>query len=651
MMHRRGRSTTATRHQRGIALILVVIALAVAAVLSLTFVSAQSTTIGVAENIDRLSRARAIAESAVGLAMADVNRGVDWRTKYTHGSYTAARAFGAGTYQVKFEDGWDTNGDGVVEGDGSLAGSGADLLDDFTLTARGTCEGVTHLATVRVDASELRGKVLLMVKDINYIEPLPAYLLPPRELTVARDVRLRTMLEGMGWVVTPILETAATSAILTAASQNDVVFVSGGTWHENVMSDLELTGKGAVSNEYGLMLDWGFMNDNPSDTLPPAARANLTVANASHEIMQGLSGTFAFVSPAQSMWLLNRTMASNATVLARVGTVPAVACFEQNMLDYQNRTVKGRRVILPWSMFAEPAQLTAQGRTLFSNALTWAAKPPSQLSDVGLGATGAITIGGASKINVVNSSTNKAVVATNRTTSPAIALAGASTITGDARVGVSGSTSAITTDGTSSISGTRSVLPSGKSLSIVPAVEPTGLPGTAQTWNNPTSLPPGIHRYTSVTMGSLAQLNITGTTGKTIIWCNGLFSMNGISEIKVGSGAELHIYADRFDIQNTSKINWTTPAEPKRAYLYQLGNNKDLLLANTAAVAAVISAANGNLRLENASQLVGTFEGKTVSISGASTFTHDASLPGVGVSAASGGASQPKYKYDVFWSD
>lgn len=638
-----GSGRPSARRASGIAAVLVLIALAVAATLSLTFMATQSTTMGVAENIDRQSRARAIAESAVSLVMADVNRTSDWRTHYTHGQFTAARALGDGTYQVRIDDGWDLDGDGEADGDGDLAD---DASDDFTLTTRGDVDGVTHMCRVRVDTTLLRGKALMVIKDIKYKEPLNFVA---GEITVARDTRLRAMIESLGWIVEPILETAPTSALLSAASQNDVILISGGTWHDNVLNDLRDTAKGAVSNEYGLMKDWGFMSSDPSGWIPPASQSKVKITQTHEVTPWPVNTTIQFVKNAQPVWLMNASMASQAEVLAKIDNTPAIAIFEQGNLDKNNRTVHGRRVILPWSMWAEPAQLTEQGRELYSNALSWAAKPPAAAGTFGVGATETISVTGGSIIRGRNSSTGasgKASVATNRKASSSIVVNNGGKIEGDVMVGNGANlNSAISANPSNSITGTKAAFAANKSLSIVPAVVPPGLPANATNWNGGTDLS-GTYRFTSMNVGGGKTLRISG---RTIIWCNGSFTLGNGASIVLEPDAELLLYADSFTINGGGLINWTDPRQPARVSMFQLGNNKNFVINNGAMVAAAVSAANGNLQLGGGTELFGTFEGKSVSLSNGAILTHDLSMKSVGVGGASGGASEPEYKYNVIW--
>lgn len=145
-MRRRARSHRYCR-QRGVALLLVLFAVTVSAALALSFLSSQSTTLGIARNLQDHSRARYVAESGLALTLAYVRANGDWRTVQSHGTWVTDEAFGAGTFTVVGEDGVDTDGDGVVDGDGDLSD---DTGDSATITVTGTVGGATHTVKAQI---------------------------------------------------------------------------------------------------------------------------------------------------------------------------------------------------------------------------------------------------------------------------------------------------------------------------------------------------------------------------------------------------------------------------------------------------------------------------------------------------------------------
>ena len=152
------------------ATLLVMIAVAMAFILSLSFLSAQSTTMGITENMDHHVRSRAIAESGLQLAIVEVQQNSDWRTDFANGTWVTNHSYAGGTFTISGVDGEDTDGDGVIsvpaEGDGDLT-DGQD--DPATLKVVGTYNGVTHtVEAVITGAGEEESQTIeIRVNDEN----------------------------------------------------------------------------------------------------------------------------------------------------------------------------------------------------------------------------------------------------------------------------------------------------------------------------------------------------------------------------------------------------------------------------------------------------------------------------------------------------
>jgi len=140
-MHRRVRNKHDCR-ERSVALLLALIAVAISATLALSFLSAQSTSIGIARNIHDHPPARYVAESGLALAIAHVQSNATWRTDRPNGTWVTDESFAGGTFTIVGVDGEDTDGDGVVDGDGDLAD---DPGDPLTLTATGVVDSAGHV--------------------------------------------------------------------------------------------------------------------------------------------------------------------------------------------------------------------------------------------------------------------------------------------------------------------------------------------------------------------------------------------------------------------------------------------------------------------------------------------------------------------------
>lgn len=134
----------AARRQDGMALLLLVIALAVATVLSTAFLTAQSTSTAVAQNVEHHPRARFVAESGLVTAIEYVRSDPNWRGDRNEGQWVVDHPFEGGAFSIVAYDGEDTNGDGQYSGNGDF---GSDPTEPVTLIATGTFNGTTSRAT------------------------------------------------------------------------------------------------------------------------------------------------------------------------------------------------------------------------------------------------------------------------------------------------------------------------------------------------------------------------------------------------------------------------------------------------------------------------------------------------------------------------
>lgn len=130
--------------QRGMALLLVVIAVAVASVLSTAFLAAQSTSTAVAQNVEHHAHARFIAESGLVTAIEYARSDPDWRSDRDEGEWVSNHSFEGGAFSIVAYDGEDADGNGQYSGDGEFT---SDPTEPITLIATGTFNGTTSSAT------------------------------------------------------------------------------------------------------------------------------------------------------------------------------------------------------------------------------------------------------------------------------------------------------------------------------------------------------------------------------------------------------------------------------------------------------------------------------------------------------------------------
>src|SRR5687767_10358296 len=124
----------------GMVMPLVLIALAISMILGMSFLAASSTTSATsAAASDRLN-ARMIAESGIGVALAQIDAEQAWRTARPNGTWVAQQALGGGTFSIDVVDG-EVNTAGAVVGDGNLSD---DDQDPVVITCIGTFGGARH---------------------------------------------------------------------------------------------------------------------------------------------------------------------------------------------------------------------------------------------------------------------------------------------------------------------------------------------------------------------------------------------------------------------------------------------------------------------------------------------------------------------------
>ena len=150
--------------RRGVALLLALMAVAIAATLAASFIGAQSTTIGITRNVQDHAKARHVAESGLELAIAHIRSNSTWRTDHPNGTWVTDESFGPGTFTIVGVDGVDTDDDGVIsvptEGDGDLTD---DDSDQATLSVTGKVGGVTHVVRAVIKPIPGAGNLLLVV--------------------------------------------------------------------------------------------------------------------------------------------------------------------------------------------------------------------------------------------------------------------------------------------------------------------------------------------------------------------------------------------------------------------------------------------------------------------------------------------------------
>jgi hypothetical protein len=261
-------------------MLLVMIALVMGSVLAMTFLGTQSTAHGIAQNIHHHAQARAVAESGLVIAIAHIQQNADWRTTFADGLWLEDQSFQSGTFTVWGEDGYDENGDGIIDGDGDLADDDSDPL---TLTVLGSLDGVTHQVQAVVHPAGTGSSsltVLLVVDDAS-------------DLT-SQDQAKQELMEGWGYTVNLISASASQANFTSAAAAANVAYITEDVKPNDLNTKLTSATIGIVIEEPDLYEDLGiasksggtfqdtkiYITDNSHDITSTFDTGQLTIASS-----------------------------------------------------------------------------------------------------------------------------------------------------------------------------------------------------------------------------------------------------------------------------------------------------------------------------------------------------------------------------------
>lgn len=160
-----GRGGVSLRNRRsGLAMVLVLIVLAVAFVLGLTYLSARSGAVRLAESMADYARAQALAESGLLMALARARTDRQWVLGDVDGVLVDEEARWAGDFvgRLRVEAGLDSDGDGRIDQSGVYSGQGFPMI---------SAVGEVGVARYRVS-----GRILAWGEGGELSGPIPSYL-------------------------------------------------------------------------------------------------------------------------------------------------------------------------------------------------------------------------------------------------------------------------------------------------------------------------------------------------------------------------------------------------------------------------------------------------------------------------------------------
>jgi hypothetical protein len=339
---------------RGIAMLLVLIAVAVCSIMGMAFLSSQSTVLGVASNIDRHARARQIAETGLTATLQYIQQDTSWRTNRSNGAWFSDVAFAGGTYTIRADDGTDTDGDGVIDGDGDLADDPADVV---TVTSVGAFQGVTHRVRALVTPGQgLTGPITVLMVVAN-----------PESLTALEQSR-KTLIESWGWTVALINTASSAGEFTTAMEAAHVVYVPEDGGNASLAAKLLSTTLGIVVEDGDLYAGLGLSSGQSNST-----GAVIRIVDTSHYITSPFSiGDMTIAGTGGRVEYPTGTLPAGLRPLAwwPGSELRVVGALEAGKLLRDGSNAAGRRVVAPFAGI-NAADMTDDGKALLKRMLEW----------------------------------------------------------------------------------------------------------------------------------------------------------------------------------------------------------------------------------------------------------------------------------------
>jgi len=624
--------------RRGVAMLLVIVAMAVAVVLSGVYLGVQSTAARVARNLTGRARARFLAESGLEMALAYVQRDEDWRTNRPHGLWIDEHPYAGGTFSVFGEDGEDLDGDGVVDGDGDLSDEDMDML---TLTCVGTCNGCKHVVQGVVPPTKW---ALMIVNDPNSLS--------------SEDTDRHALLAKWGWKVR-LLRTKPTLEEFNAAVDGiHVVYFSAHTALEPEVKDELKVRDLPVVIEHSKLVDELKVASGESKDYEGASieikELTRTVTDEfgtehtqvyTHFITEPFPvGELPICSSLASLLRLDGTIIGTTALATRVGISDHVAFsyLEAGALQEDKKPARARRVALPWGrkeFSFSIASLNENGRALLQRSLDWAGSSwkgylPGlavwdiiEVKDVATVDGFASAVGAAGGENVNQDGT----LSTNAVSSDKLKLSGGIT-RGHLFTSPDADAAAVV-----DISGGAALTGGLHKLSLnvpipTPEVE-AGLPPSMGDW----TYGPFIYYVSSDRHFNKLKLVLNATvhiTGDVRFLCDDEVVIEHGARLIVHPGCRLTVYTQKkVELKDSVEVN-VSGSDPTRLSWIMLKDK--LIVGGDAKVYATVQTYDGELEVKDTGSFCGTFLGKKAVIRNSGAFHIDTSNSGTIVTLGGG---------------
>jgi hypothetical protein len=562
------------------------------------------------------------------MALSYVQTHDDWRTARLPGNWVTDQSLAGGTFTIRGDDGEDTNGDGVVEGDGSFTDDTMDLL---TLTATANYRGTVH-----------------SVRAVVPPHKLAAMIVANPDSLASEDTDRYTLLRNWGWRVQFMKASGLSTDFDTAVAGVHVIYVPAHcTPGFFINSRLSTTNLPIVSENLNMgtvtkvaSLSSNTWSGTTMDVLPLTRTVtddggNPSVQSYTHYITSVFpTGSLTVCGSSTTLSYAQGTLLGAQVLANRTGqpTQPALVVLETGSLQTDGMPSPARRVLLPWggdSGTFTIGSLNSNGQNVLRRALDWAGSSwrgpvpgvavwdTARVSALGLidgyyssaGPYGGLNINGLS------------VVSTNSLMTNALKLSGG-LVKGSAFVSPQANVNQVVNVlAGASLTGSRQNL----TLNVpIPNPQPPSGMGASigdRTYSS------GI--YTVSGDVHFGQLTIKGTAvvkanGATRIYCDKGLTLGSTGAIVMQTiTSTLALYtAGPVSLQGSGGLG-TTTADPTRIQWFIL--NGDVQVGGETQVYALTQSYDGTLTLGGGSQYYGTFVGKRVVVSGSAAFHVDTS--------------------------
>ncbi len=612
------RRSIARRHgRRGVALLLALIAVILAATLGYSYLNAQGTAVGIALNLNRQAQARYIAETALQGTLAYLQAHTDWRTTRTHGVWAEDQPFAGGVYTIRGEDGVDLDHDGIVDGDEDLSPDGTGNEHLLTLTAIGRVDGFSHV--VRAVLTPVAGGDPSLVGHWRFDETSG---------TTASDSsgngHTGTLLNGAAWNAGGMLDgcvsldgtndfvsVPSSTALNVTSAVTFAVQIHAVTWGgpSGVTANRRILQKGYNDDQYRLTSEGGSLKFDLRNvaaltaSLPATGRwvhVAATYDRGAGQMRLYYDGELVASRTASGLiGTTNNNLCIGTKKLTPApsgyndnfsGRIDDVRIYNRALTQAEIAALVGSRPAGPALAVADSIEIWGSGSGIqcFIDAFDTAVGP----------------YGGA---NVL---TDQAIISTNSTSSQKIKIDRA-TVKGHVQVGPGGNpASVIALYSRGEITGTQTTLAAAVPMHTI--TMPSGMPASSGNWN----LSAGTTTLSA--NRRISNLNMSGgstvlrVTAPVVLQVDGSVSVSGGSRLEIADGASLDMYVSgSIGLYNTCQLNMNT-GDPARLRIFL---SAGIVLADKPKLCAQVQNPNGSMEMwgtgNPGSQFFGTYVGKS----------------------------------------